>query len=141
MSHQVLSRRHRRVKGAWRSPRTRPCPLQFSAELLQHELEGMFLWSHPFFTPFQVQGTGPEMLLELLEMKLDPKSSREQELSSHGQEQGWDGIWRAPGERRGSCIGFNRAKTLCKLMVQKTGLAIAGVEQEQGNPVATACSR
>lgn len=25
------SRRHRRVKGVWRSPRTRPCPLQFSA--------------------------------------------------------------------------------------------------------------
>lgn len=36
---------------------------------------------------------------------------------------------------------INRAKTLCKLMVQKTGLAIAGVEQEQGNPVAMACSR
>lgn len=26
------SRRHRRVKGAWRSPRTRPCPLQLSAQ-------------------------------------------------------------------------------------------------------------
>lgn len=54
---------------------------------------------------------------------------------------GWDGIWRALGERRGGCIGFNRAKTLCKLVVRKTGLAIAGVKQEWGNPVATACSR
>lgn len=54
---------------------------------------------------------------------------------------GWDGTWRALGERRGGCIGFNRAKTLCKLVVWKTGLAIAGVEQEQGNLVATACSR
>lgn len=53
----------------------------------------------------------------------------------------WDGIWRAPRERRGGCIGFNRAKTLCKLVVRKTGLAIAGVEQERGNPVAMACLR
>lgn len=33
------------------------------------------------------------MLLELLEMKLDPESSREQELSSHGQEhREWAGM-------------------------------------------------
>lgn len=51
---------------------------------------------------------------------------------------GWD--LESPGERRGGCIGFNRTKTLCKLVVQKTGLAIAGVEQERGNPVAMACS-
>lgn len=75
------------MKGAWRSPRTRPCPLQFSARFLQRELEGVFLRSHPSSTHLQLQGTGLEMLLELLEMKLDPESSREWELSSHGQEQ------------------------------------------------------
>lgn len=53
---------------------------------------------------------------------------------------GWD-LESPGGEEKGGCIGFNRAKTLCKLAVRKTGLAIAGVEQEWGNPVATACSR
>lgn len=28
----ALGRRHRRVKGVCRSPRTRPCPLQFTAQ-------------------------------------------------------------------------------------------------------------
>lgn len=41
----------------------------------------------PCLFPAQLQGTGLEMLLELLEMKLDPESSREQELGRHGQEQ------------------------------------------------------
>lgn len=104
MSHQVLSRRHRRVKGAWRSPRTRPCPLQFSAQLLQHLLEWIFLWSHPF-THFQLQSTHLEMLLELLEVKLDPKSSREQELSSHGQEQkAWAGMGSGEPQGRGEGV-------------------------------------
>lgn len=85
------------------------------------------------------------MLLELPGTKLDPEGSREQELSNQGQEQreqaglGSAEPWER-GERDKICIGFNRAKTLCKLRVQKTGLAIAGVGQEWGNPVARACS-
>lgn len=75
------SRRHRGVKGAWRSPRTRPCPLQCSA---QYELGVPTVSS----VLSQLQGTGLKMLLELLGMKLDPEGSREQELrSNHGQEQ------------------------------------------------------
>lgn len=93
------------MKGVRKSPRARPCPLQFSAQLLQHELEGVFLRSHPSSTPRQLQGTGREMLLELLEMKLDPESSREQELGSHGQEQrGWAGM--GSGEPRGRGEGL-----------------------------------
>lgn len=46
---------------------------------------------------------------------------------------GWDLQSPGRGERDKICIGFNRAKTLCKLGVQKTGLAIAGVGQEWGS--------
>lgn len=83
----------------WRSPRTRLCPLQFSAQL-PRELEGVFLQSHLSSTPPQLRGTGLKMLLELLEMKLDPESGREQELSRHGREQReWTGT--GSGEHRG----------------------------------------
>lgn len=83
-----------------RSPRTRLCPLQFSAQLPQQELEGLFLQSHLLSTHPQLWGTGLEMLLELLEMKLDLESSREQELSRHGLEQTeWAGT--GSGERQG----------------------------------------
>lgn len=77
-------------------------------------------------------------------MKLDPEGIREQEpRSNHGQEQGeqgWDLQSPGRGERGTICIGFNRAKTWCKLGGRKTGLAIAGVGQEWGSPVARACS-
>lgn len=63
-----------------------------------------------------------------------------QQSWTRAEREGWAGIWRVPRERRGGCIGFNRAETLCKLAVWKTGLAIAGVKQERGNPVAKACS-
>lgn len=43
------------------------------------------------------------MLLELLEVKLGSESSREQELSSHEQEQriGSTGLWKALGRGEG----------------------------------------
>lgn len=75
------SRRHRRVKGAWRSPRTRPCPLQFSA---QRELDVPTDSS----APSQLQGIGLRMLSELPGVKPYPEGNREQELrSNHRQEQ------------------------------------------------------
>lgn len=46
------------MKGAWRSPRTRPCPLQFSA---QYELGAPTVSS----APSQLQSTGLKVLLEL----------------------------------------------------------------------------
>lgn len=93
------------MKGAWRSPRTRPCLLQFSAQLLQHELEGVFPPSQPSSTPppAQLQGTSLEMLSELLEIKLDPESSRQWELvmgKSTENGMGWD-LESPRGEERG----------------------------------------
>lgn len=96
----------------------------------------------PTPAPSQLQSTGLEMLLELPGMKLDPENSREQELGNHGQEQreqaGLGSADPRRGERDRICIGFNWAKTLCKLRVRKKGLAIAGVRQEWGS--ARACS-
>lgn len=75
------SRRHRRVKGAWRSPRTRPCPLQFSA---QCELDV----PTDSCAPSQLQGISLKMLSELPGVKPCPEGNREQELrSNHRQEQ------------------------------------------------------
>lgn len=82
--------------------------------------------------------------MELLGMKLDPEGpgSRNSAIrdKSRVNRLGWDLQSPGRGERDKICIGFNRAKTLCKLRVQKTGLAIAGVGQEWGSPVARACS-
>lgn len=88
------SRRHRRVKDAWGSPRTRPCPLQLSA---QYELGAPTVSS----APSQLQSTGLKMLLELPGMKLDAEGSREQESQTRAERTGWAGICRAPGEGRG----------------------------------------
>lgn len=82
------------MKGAWRSPRTRPCPLQFSA---QYELGAPTVSS----APSQLQSTGLKMLLELPGMKLDPEGVREQESRTKAEKTGWAGICRAPGEGRG----------------------------------------
>lgn len=130
------------MKGARSRPRTRLCPLQLSARLLQQGWKGVPVVSALVYPP-QLQGVGLGKLLELLETKLDPESSRSENSAvverSREQGLGWD--LESPGERRGGCIGFHRAKTLCELLVRKTGLAIAGVEQEQGNPTAGACAQ
>lgn len=84
------------------------------------------------------------MLLELPERSwtLRAAGSRNSAIRDKSRENrlGWDLQSPGRGERDKICIGFNRAKTLCKLGVQKTGLAIAGVGQEWGSPVARACS-
>ncbi|POI19641.1 hypothetical protein CIB84_016613 [Bambusicola thoracicus] len=59
--------------------------------------------------------------------------------TERAERRGWAGTCRALRERRGGCIGFNRAKTSCKPVVQQSGLASAGVKQEWGNPAAVAC--
>lgn len=117
------------LKGAWRSPRT----VQFSAQQLQHALAEMFQQSQLLSTP-QLQGTGLEMLLELLEVKLGPESTREQELSSHEQEQK-ELAGRGSGEPWGEERRLHRlqeGKDFMQAVVWRIGLAVAGVEQEQG---------
>lgn len=79
-------------------------PLQFSAQLPQHELGGCScaLITHP---PPWFWGTGLKTVLELLEMKLDPESSREQGLSTHGRERR-EGAGLGPAEPWGRGEGF-----------------------------------
>lgn len=80
------------MKGAWRSPRTRPCPLQFSA---QYELGAPTVSS----APSQLQSTGLKMLLELPGMKLDPEGVREQESRTRAEK--WAGLGSAEPRERG----------------------------------------
>lgn len=127
----ALSRRHRRMKGACRSPRTRPCPLQFS---VQYEL-GVPTVSSALS---QLQGTGLKMLLELPGMKLDPEGSREQELrSNHSQEQreqlGWDLQSPGRGKRDKICIGFLTGQRPCaSLWYRKQALLLLVLDRNGG---------
>lgn len=90
----------------------------------------------------QLQGTGLKMLLELLEVKLDPESSREQELSSHEQEQReWAGLGSGEPWREGRGLHrIQEGKDLVQAVVWGTGLGSCWCRAEQGNPVAMACS-
>lgn len=66
-------------------PQDRPCP--YNSALSSHSTSwggcSCALITHP---PPWFRGAGLKIVLELLEMKLDPESSREQGLSSHGRE-------------------------------------------------------
>lgn len=96
------------MKGAWRSPRTRPCPLQFSA---QYELGAPTVSS----APSQLQSTGLKMLLELPGMKLDPERGQGAGITDKSRENGlgWDLQSPGTGERDKICIGFLTGQRPC----------------------------
>lgn len=126
--------------GCAEEPQDQALSLQLNAQLLQHQLKGCSCLLTPHLPP-QLQSTGLEMLLEPLEMKLDPGSGRRKKNLAAVDKSTENGL--GSGESRGEgggCIGFHRARTLCKLVGGKRGLAIAGDEQGRGLPVATVCS-
>lgn len=138
-----IEQKARAGEGCAEEPQDQALSLQLNAQLLQRQLKGCSCLLTPRLPP-QLQGTGLEMLLEPLEMKLDPESGRrEKNLAAVDKSTKNTKNGLGSGESRGEgggCIGFHRAKTLCKLVGGKKGLAIAGDEQGRGLPVATACS-
>lgn len=98
-----IEQKAREGEACTEEPQDRPCP---SNSVLSSRSTSWRGCSCALITrpPPWFRGAGLKMVLELLEMKLDPESSREQGLSSHGQERR-EGAGLGPAEPRGTGEG------------------------------------